>query len=667
MSTYSATPNNLERISLKPVAQELLYKNPKSKGEHFDVVSCQGSNQQEKNLGFLFILGHVQYSEDEDLSYLVNLISSIARREYYGVEALQQQDQKFAFELTLRKLNEVLENFLANKGLKLDIGLASLANSNLYISKIGKMKVGLARDNEFIDVINNVELFNQQQNGENLQFSNIISGQLRGNDKIFAYIPFRSITSREKTLRTLLTSSDQTVFTDKIAQLNENIDNFSCCGVHITLQEIKEISLRTSNNSQIGQKIASISNPTISEDGITQERDTTTAILDDLDSDRPIADSIIARTPYSAAMSREVAHTKRLSSLLKLMRVLPRFPILLSRYPSKFIIMLVVGGIGIGTILYFLLGSSGSSRAIYSSVSTNRASAEEKSQQGDDKSARALLLSSITSLEPLLEKENKAKDLTAEINQKIDELDKVRNTNLQTISDLNSQFTSLTFNKLAFVDKKTIAISSDNNVVTTDGTPRNIGKLRFTPQSMFGFKNKLLTFDGSTNIEFFNTDSGKNDNYSLNESTQTGGSVFFGDNLYLATANGIIKFEDITKGATKKSQWSTDSSISTLKSLTADGAIFGLTTDGDIIKYFRGKEVSRFKLNISGIADGKIITNENTPLLYLVSSSMAKIFVIDKTSGLLQYTHKISGLQDVAIDPQGKLYILTSDKKISTL
>src|SRR3989344_504919 len=191
----------MEKITLKPIARELLYKADEA-NTHFDVLTYTGTTAQEKQLGSLYLIGHAKY-EEEDLGYVVSLISSLAKREYYSGESIKNQNPKTAFENSLKKLNEVLEDFFKNKSLALNVGIAAIVGDQIYISKLGKFKVGLARGDQYIDVLNNIELFQKSPEAEQ-QFSNIISGKLQPGDKIFAYYPARAITSRERSLQGVL-------------------------------------------------------------------------------------------------------------------------------------------------------------------------------------------------------------------------------------------------------------------------------------------------------------------------------------------------------------------------------------------------------------------------------------------------------------------------------
>src|SRR3989344_7561482 len=232
----------MEKISIKPRAREIVYKNNEP-GLFYDAFSYDSNGGPEKALGSLYIVGQVKYG-DEDLAYLVSLISSLARREYYANAPAPDQTQKTAFESTLKKLNEVLSDFFKNKQFKMTVGLAAIAGDNILISRIGNVRFSLARNNEHIDVVNNVSLFNQEHNNEK-EFSNVISGKVLVGDKLFMYLPTRTIIAREKPLREILKKEDQAIFAEKIEGLSKNSPKFTCCGIHVEIGHLKEIPIES--------------------------------------------------------------------------------------------------------------------------------------------------------------------------------------------------------------------------------------------------------------------------------------------------------------------------------------------------------------------------------------------------------------------------------------
>lgn len=230
----------MQKITLQPIAKAILHSARLDPAERagetdtiFDVATA--GSAAEKTLGQLYVLSHLK-QKDDDLSYLVSLASSLAKREFYAVPT---DEPKAAFERTLKKLNEVLEEFFQNKKFDLNLGLLAVSGDQLLLSHLGKFKVALARAGEYIDILNNVGLFNKSERPAT-QFSNIISGQLLPSDKLFAYFPLRPLVSREKVLNPIFIKQSQDEFADKLAALAANAPNFNCCGVHIAMAEIKE-------------------------------------------------------------------------------------------------------------------------------------------------------------------------------------------------------------------------------------------------------------------------------------------------------------------------------------------------------------------------------------------------------------------------------------------
>src|SRR3989344_5736304 len=245
----------MEKIKLKPVVRELLHKSS-SNDSFFDVISYREPGIRENSLGSLFILGNVKNGANDELSYIINLAASIAKREYYSDRSVSLGAPKEALEKTLKKTNEVLSDFFKGKNSNIDLAIVSVAGQNIYVSRIGKLKIILAREGETIDVLNNVQLFSKELTESDKEFSNIISGKLRDGDKIFAYIPFRTITSREKQIKEAFASQSQNEFEQKIATLASNVPTFYCCGIHLAMTRIKEIPIDTENISLAQVKIS---------------------------------------------------------------------------------------------------------------------------------------------------------------------------------------------------------------------------------------------------------------------------------------------------------------------------------------------------------------------------------------------------------------------------
>src|SRR3989344_7825222 len=162
----------MEKIFIKPDSKEIVFRGKPEDG-HVDVFSYNYEDNAATNLGGLFIVGQVQPAT-EDTSYMVNLVASLAKREYYSKSDIAPKE---AFSKTLKKINEVLQDFFKNKDLDVNIGIFAVAGENIFISRLGKFKIFLARDNKNVDILNNINLFNKEHIQEK-EFSNVISGKI---------------------------------------------------------------------------------------------------------------------------------------------------------------------------------------------------------------------------------------------------------------------------------------------------------------------------------------------------------------------------------------------------------------------------------------------------------------------------------------------------------
>ncbi|MDP3792868.1 MAG: hypothetical protein Q8Q89_04030 [bacterium] len=224
----------MERITIKPTAKEIVL-NGKPEDGHANVFSYNYEGSAANNLGGLFVVGQVQPA-NEDTSYMISLVASLAKREYYSQDSTTPKE---SFSKTLKKINEVLQDFFRNKDLAANIGIFAIAGDNIFISRLGKFKIILARDNQNIDILNNVTLFDKEHIQEK-EFSNIISGKIMPKDKILAFYAGRAMTSREKNIKDLLIKTEAGEFADKINSIKQANDTFACAAIHITINKHKE-------------------------------------------------------------------------------------------------------------------------------------------------------------------------------------------------------------------------------------------------------------------------------------------------------------------------------------------------------------------------------------------------------------------------------------------
>ncbi len=248
----------MEKIFLKPTQTEILIKGSQKEG-HLDIFSYDHNSDENKRvLGNLYIVGNIQQQDvattknsnqeervgDSDVTYVTNLVASLAKREYYSNPDLSPKE---AFSATLKKINDVVDEFFINKGVRINIGIFALAGENINISKIGKFKILLARDDKTIDILNNIDLFTKEK-VEEKEFSHVVSGRIAHGDKILAFYPSRLVTAREKVIKESFLKLNTQQFLEKIDAIKEEKADFAYAALYINMNRVKEPAIVPEKN-----------------------------------------------------------------------------------------------------------------------------------------------------------------------------------------------------------------------------------------------------------------------------------------------------------------------------------------------------------------------------------------------------------------------------------
>ncbi len=684
----------LEKIILKPKVKEYLIKGHEP-DTFFDVLVHHGTNVQEKSLGSLFVLSHLKQKEDE-LVYVISLVSSLAKREFFSQQSAVEQNPKVAFERTLKKLNEVLDDFFKNKSFILNLGLAAISADNIYISRLGKFKVALARNNEYIDILNNIGLFNKDDKDER-QFSNIVSGKLRPNDKIFAYFPVRAVTSREKVLNPLFVSKNQQEFSGKIAQLASTVGNFSCCGVHINMQEIKEIPVTfTSASSTVSSAAVKETKSRInfqpktllsesknrgrlldmSNDPEMQDNNNLKKSLPSEGGDETVLPGF--SDPVSSAQDlnvirAELSVTKRdnlvtLTSkgLGKLMRGLGGNSFGGSHRP-KLVKLVVIAIVVMTPVIFFASYGTGSdvTKEAYGRASAGLEQAQNLLSQNDSKAARAQLQAALAEVSGV---ENKKIDiLRSDINKTLDTLDKTSDKQPELL--FNNAEKGYEFVAVSGGFQGPMALNSDGRLVAfSAGETSDVTIFGNSSVFLLTFSDFTISLNVNGKLSVFNPKVSGVKNYSLTfpkgfDINNLIGATIYENNLYLFSGNTIYKFTDAVLGSAKGTIWGTIEETASLYSLTADGNLYTLTGDGRLISLFRGKKESELNIQIGGSDTIEIITDKNSAFVYVSDTSAKRVYVIDKSGGTLITSYKldvVGDIKDIFVTATGTIVVLSA-------
>lgn len=132
--------------------------------------------------------------------------------------------------------------------------------------------------------------------------------------------------------------------------------------------------------------------------------------------------------------------------------------------------------------------------------------------------------------------------------------------------------------------------------------------------------------------------------------------------------NQIYKHFPLGDDFSKGKEWiDKDINLNKAVSMSIDGAIYVLNSDGEIFKLFKGKKENFSFNNTNKILTDpeKIWTNSNSLYLYVLDAGGRKIAIIDKNGKLIiqYYSDKFDKLNDFAIDEkEKKIYVLSNNK-----
>ena len=623
----------MEKLILKSNSQEVAL-NPKDNSICESFI-YEPAELPDKKLGSIYILGHIEKQPGEDIGYILNLISSLMKREYY---ADPSSGPKAAFERGLKKLNEVLKDFFRGKEIDLDLGILAVSGESMLISKLGKFKILLYRSGDFIDIFNNVGLFSKEKVQEE-EFSNVVSGKLAGSDTVFAYHPNRQTTTREKkikeTLKASVTSAD---FMKGIKQLQDK-SSFPCHGIYLSLEETKETAsiprpVVNSNTSSDKQRTG-VQNMLKELPDIKKQQE------EEKEPQEPIEKEEQPKiSPVELTMAKRETGIDKLFSKTKTIKTM--------KPTHKFIVGALAVAIAIvGFTSYKTLNKSSSEfKAAKQTAEEGLRQAEQKLATNNIREARAALTAALTGLEQYKDND-KAKELITEVEDRLNSINKFSTKQAMLLVDLAEESVSATHviktpNSLYVFDKETESFNSLN------------GNLE---------DNIVYIFIAPADIHF--ADGEDIYNKTLEEDIVTGD--FYADNFYFTNSEGIFKYADVAMTSTKKTDWLKEEYTDSVISLVVDSSVYALTSDGKFIEYFGGKKEQEIDLQINPSSDAQILTKEESEKLYVFDPQIKQIKSFQRSDGSLVETFDISYIenpQSISLGDSDDLYILSSDNKI---
>jgi len=609
----------MQKIYLKSTAQEIVIKGSPKEG-HTDVFAYDYYDDDSKRkLGGLYIIGNVKQDDvttntenTPDIAYITNLVASLAKREYYSRPEISPRD---AFSATLKKINDVVEEFFKNKSLKINIGVFAVAGEQILISKLGKFKIVLGRparageESRIVDILNNIDLFTKEQ-VEEKEFSNIVSGKIMAGDKLFAFYPNRMITAREKAIKADLLVSDAGQFTEKINLVKETKPDFDCGALYLSIDNHKELAVKKPkpinpvNIEEIGVPV-NMAKSDIKENKVSAPSSQS--------SDETLDDELTQEIPR--IISSEFSLGRKVNPLLASFLT----PIKIARglfnawrgtraLKGKFLLLsFVVGVLVVGVVLtkafVVIDPEKRQLNAVIDQTQNNLKLARTKIDQNDLIGARRLLVESLASIYTVGLTNDKTEKTTKDVYGVLDDIDKAVDVSPSLLESMPEELNQ----KIAVLNAhKDLGISM----------------------------------------------------------------ALYENNLYVLTNDNIMKIADVNDSSPQEpSAWLTSSDLLPPQPITlaVDGNIYIMNSSGTLTIYFKGEKVSDTNTFIVSSERDVLLTSKNSDKLYLVNKALARIYELDKESKTLIRTLKVGSSEpfvDAYLYGDNTIIVVTPDGRI---
>jgi hypothetical protein len=672
----------MEKLTLKPLSNEIIVNNGATEGA-VDLFCYKPDDTITRNLGSLYVIGH-RLDESSNMGYMVSLIAALARREYYSQASTSPRE---AFARTLRKANEVVDEFFRAGDIKLSVGIVAVASGQIMVSKLDKFKILLARENQVIDVLSNVMLFSKEHS-ERRRFSSIIHGSVQAGDRILAFVPTRAVTTRERNLKNLLLTLPQDEFAQRVTHLGQEHATFATAMVHIDIAQTSEPALMPSvqpaeltpaaeTPSAPSLASAPAPSPTASPLPWTPRQQSSTPQGAAFPKEPRNSDDAyqIPDTEVPRIISSEFSLGTRRTSLSRFLDRL-KFVRLDGRGKAVLLgvtVALITGSVLIAKMVFIGSPQKQQAQQELLEIQTALATAQEKSSEGNTIEARALLTRALASAEALVDTIETAGDLSASILVSLDTID-----NAQTVQPSLIAFSVPDADAIQMATWSSGSQSIRVGGVDAQGVlwmaTSEIGAQRDretlgtnSADALIGWRSSALALTyGSGTIIRRVGDTARS--YVIPVSETILDAAEFGDSIYVLTNKTILKISDLNTEKPVTKRWlTTDDQLATgAARIYVDGSIYTLSHDGTLTTYYKGKRSAQVQAPISPSGTWKLLSGPDG-LLAIAVGEARRVYLVDPSSGALVRTLKVdSQLPFISISagPNGSVLMLTSEGKL---
>ncbi len=343
--------------------------------------------------------------------------------------------------------------------------------------------------------------------------------------------------------------------------------------------------------------------------------------------------------------------------------------------------MYAMGGIAVVALIaifslksfVFVSASTKQLNAAISQAQTNLKAAQTKAQQSDLAGARNLLMGSLANIsqaESTNGSSKNADDTKAQLAAALDKLENATDAVKSVVATVPADSGTAKLivasgtNFYGYLDQNGSAVIAKINA---DGTLGKPVALSITPTAMFASTAYVALVDGpGKKINSLSIAKSSIANSSFSSDDLVSFEVY-SDNLYGLTSTSIVKITDAALGHTTVTPWlATGSSLPAgASAIAVDGNVYILANDGTLSTYYKGKKTADVKTAVTPDASSMLLTNTNSPNLYLVNRTAGRIYIIAKTDGSVSKTLKLNTDQSItsaALASDDSVYILSDNK-----
>ncbi len=772
-----ASLNKKIKVNLK----EIVFSN--EEGRSFcDIFVYEPENIEEQALGNLYIVGEiVNFSENS--SYLINLLASISKKEFYSNSKKSTME---SLEASLHKINSTLSD-LAEQGNvdwigNLNMTHCAYKNGELHFSQTGKIKTILIRDGQITDIGKNIT--NKEKPHPFKTFANIANGELESGDLVlFATPELFNVFSTEK-LRQLASSLDIEELAEIIQDSIEKENDIRTMG--LLLMKIEEEKEEKLPHVEIKPQIENIKKEEaipvlqekleepeildeeekidkeeipqpmeITKESESEEKLSLEDIINKYEKGGKESDDIKTREEEIEVESKDkeketddfmdsldersgtkigylLEKLKKIFAITKNKIIFPVFKFaqrsavkLKSIFSKKsapgdefpqqtklssnrkklilaafiFIAFILAGGL----VFKNYKDSENEKFNVYASLLIQ---AEEKVDKAevdsisDPPEARRSLIEArdiINARDLSLDNRENYKDLSGKIAVLLEEIRKQLDI-IDLVNRIEDPAVAIDFNQIEDIKDPEKIFEGNGKYYVFDSENRTLNEINFAEKNLNDLKieagnninfGSLSTLMERTGEVMFIIDSDKIGIFNISKKTFSSADIEFLENMsdikdidsygnfiYLLNSgsNQIYKYAKLTNSFNEGDGWFEDDFIRNIKnatSMTIDGSIYLLNSNGSIDKFNRAKSEIKQPFSIESPSDpisgsAKIYTKPEFKYLYVSDPQKNRVALFDKISGKLagQYiSPEFSDLKNIVVnEKEEKIYLLSGDK-----